>query len=137
MTLAAIEDSRQIVGVLTLDGDPFQKQITECTLVPSVQTNGDRVEVLSGAVLAPEETYEWALNLGFIQDFVDAQGLVMTLRAKAGSEVPFTWQPSFNGPEFEGVVRIRPTGIGGAVRNRLTGTVELPVLSHTSSTDTP
>lgn len=131
MTLAAIEDSRQRGGVLELDGDEFQKQTTECTLVPTANSVGDRTEVLSGQFLRPDETYDWALNIGYIQDFTDPAGLVMTLREKAGTEVPFTWTPNgLDGPTFEGHVLVRPTSIGGGVATRLTGTVELPVTDH-------
>lgn len=131
MTLDAIEDSRQRGGVLELDGDEFQKQATEVYMEPSAVSVGDRVEVLSGQVLAPSETYDWTLNLGYIQDFTDADGLVMTLRDKAGLTVPFTWTPNGSeGPTFEGNVLVRPTTIGGAVATRLTGTVQLPITDY-------
>lgn len=130
MTLAAIEESRLSGGTLTLDGDDFAKQHTDVSLVPSVESGGDRVEVLSGQFLAPDETYTWTLNLGFIQDFNDAEGIVNTLRTKAGQVVPFAWQPNdiMTAP-LEGTVRLRPTTIGGTVATRLTGTVELPVVT--------
>lgn len=128
MTLAAIEESRLSGGTLTLDGDDFAKQTTDVTLTPTVNQSGDRVETLSGQVLGAGEDYTWSLNLGFIQDFTDPTGLVVTLRAKAGQVVPFVWEPNAGGAPFSGTVRMRPTGIGGTVATRLTGTVELPVV---------
>lgn len=128
MTLAAIEDSRQRGGSLSLDGDAFEKQQTDVALNPSVNGGGEPVETLSGAFLAAEETYSWVLALGYIQDFTDPAGLVLTLRAKAGQEVPFSWTPNGEtGPTFTGTVKLRPVSIGGTVATRLTGTVDLPV----------
>lgn len=132
MTLAAIEESRLGSGVLTLDGDDYAKQATEVRLTPSVQAAGDKLETLSGAFLAGAESYDWTLNLGFIQDFDDPIGLVNTLRDRAGQVVQFVWQPNGTGPSFGGTVRIRPTEIGGGVNVRLTGSVELPVVTLTS-----
>ena len=130
MTLGAIEDSRQRGGTLTLDGDDFSKQHTDVSLVPAVVSSGDRVEVLSGDFLAGDEEYTWTLSLGFIQDFDDPAGLVNTLRAKAGQVVPFTWQPNdVIGTAESGTVKMRPTTKGGAVATRLTGTVDLPVVT--------
>jgi hypothetical protein len=130
MTLAAIEDSRQRGGTLALDNEQFEKQHTDVALNPSVNGAGDPVETLSGAVLSAPETYSWVLALGYIQDFTDPAGIVMTLRAKAGQEVPFSWTPNGEaGPTFTGTVKMRPASIGGTVATRLTGTVDLPVLT--------
>jgi hypothetical protein len=132
MTLEAIEDSRVRGGVLTLDTLPFEKQLSECSLVPSTETDGDDLEVLSGAVLKAAESYSWVLNLGLIQDFADPDGLVEYLRANKGDEVPFSWEPNdvATHPSYTGTVKLRPTRIGGQVNTRLTDTVELPVVGE-------
>lgn len=141
MTLAAIEESKQFVGTLTfgtgVGAKSFEKQVTECSLVPSVENgeSADRVETLGGQVIegSTSESYTWALNLGLIQDFLDAQGLVEYLRANAGTEVDFSWEPNSaatGGPTYTGTVKLRPTTIGGGIRVRLTSSVELPCVGE-------
>lgn len=135
MTLAAIEDSRVRGGVLTLDSNPFEKQVSECALVPAVSTDGDDLEVLSGAILSAPETTKWVLNIGLIQDFADADGLVEYLRANNGTEVDFEWEPnSTDAPSYAGTCKLRPTRIGGLVNKRLTDNVELPVIGEPEPT---
>lgn len=135
MTLAAIEDSRVRGGVLTLDSNAFEKQINEVSLVPDTSTDGDDVEVLSGAILKAEEVTAWSLNLGLIQDFDDPDGLVEYLRANYGQTVAYSWEPnSVGAPTYAGECKLRPTTIGGGVRVRLTSTVELPVVGDPTPT---
>lgn len=132
MTLAAIEDSRNKGGTLSLGGVAFGKQATDVSLVPAVVAGEGAVEVLTGQKISADETYDWALNLGFIQDFNEPAGLVMHLRDNAGEVQTYSWTPNQDGADtFTGTCRIRPTTIGGAVATRLTGTVELPVVTQT------
>lgn len=131
MTVGTIEDSRLKGGTLTLGGTSFAKQATSVSLVPSTETDGEAIETLSGATITPGESYSWALNIGMIQDFTDATGLVEYLRAHAGEEVAWSWKPNATGPTYDddgtSKVKIRPTTIGGDVATRLTSDVELPL----------
>lgn len=127
MTISAPEDSRLDVGVLTLGGTAHTKQISSVELEPAVETKGDTLELLSGHTLAPQESTKWALKLGYVQDFDDPDGLLEYLRAHAGEEVPFTWEPNDAGPAFSGHVTVRAGKYGGNVRVRLTSSVDLPV----------
>lgn len=131
-----VTDDRQKNGSLTLGtggaAKTFHTQSTSVALVPSVRSVGDEVEVLSGDVVSPDETYDWSLNLGLIQDFSDSAGVIEYLRANAGDEVAFAWFPngtaiSSTTPKYSGTVKVRPTTIGGGVNVRLTSEVELPV----------
>lgn len=127
MTVGTIEDSRLKGGTLTVDGQQFEKQITSCTLEPSETEEGERIEVLSGAVQEPDEVTNWALNLGAIQDFDDPSGLVEFARANAGDLVSFSWKPNGDGPTYSGTLRVRALPIGGDVAVRLTTTKAWPV----------
>lgn len=124
-----IVDSRQQNGTLSLDGTAFETQTNAVSLVPSFAEEGERVEVLSGDTIEPDEVTSWVLNIGLIQDFTDPDGLVEFLRANAGEVVPFLWFPAgATVVKYAGDVRIRPTTIGGGVAVRLTSEVELPVI---------
>lgn len=123
-----IEESRLKTGTLTLNALPFAKQATSVSLVPSTSTEGDPVEALDGSTITADETSTWSLNLGLIQDFDDPAGIIEWLRANAGTEKAFSWEPNaVDAPTYSGTVRVRPTTIGGGVNVRLTSEVELPV----------
>lgn len=122
-----ITDSRNKTGTLSLDATQFEKQQTAVSLVPSTDEEGDQVETLSGDTITPDDVTTWTLNLGFIQDFTDAAGIVEFLRANAGDVVDFEWLPTAGGPVYTGTVKVRPTTIGGDVAVRLTSEVVLPV----------
>lgn len=131
-----IIDSRNKNGTLSLDGEAFETQSTSVALVPSFAEEGDRVEVLSGDTIEPDEVTSWSLNLGLIQDFEDSDGIIEFLRANAGEVVPFLWYPAgATVVKYAGDVRIRPTTIGGGVAVRLTSEVELPVIGELDAPD--
>lgn len=128
MTVGTIEDSRLKGGTLTLDATEFAKQATNVNLEPAVESDGDRVETLSGATIEPDETTGWTLNVGAIQDFDDATGFVEFCRANAGQVVAFSWLPNADGaPTYSGDCRIRAVTIGGDVATRLSTTAAFPV----------
>lgn len=127
----AITDSRIKGGSLTLDNlTTFAKQITSCSLEPAEATEGEEIETMTGDKLSAAEVTTWVLNLGSIQDFDDAMGLVEFARQRAGEEVEFTWKPNdvAMGPTYSGVVKIRALTIGGEVATRLTNTKAWPVV---------
>lgn len=133
-----ITDSRNKTGTLTLDAVAFETQATAVSLVPSTDEEGDAVETLSGDTISPDDVTTWTLNITAIQDFEDAAGLLEFLRANAGDEVPFTWQPTVAAiPNWVGTVKIRPTTIGGEVNVRLTSEIVLPVTDGPTPDYTP
>ncbi len=129
MTVGTIEDSRLKGGTLVLDAVPFAKQQTDVALTPSVAEEGERVEVLSGAVIEPDEVTSWTLDLSSIQDFNDPQGFVEFSRANAGQIVSFAWLPNQVGaPTYSGMVRVRAVKIGGPVATRNSSDTSWPVI---------
>lgn len=122
-----ITDSRNKGGELTLDAQPFAKQLTSVELAPDTDEDGDAVETLDGSQILPDETTSWTLELGAIQDFDDPAGFVEFARANAGDVVPFTWRPNDGGPTYSGSVKVRAVTIGGDVNARLSSTASWPV----------
>ena len=137
MTVSAIEDSRLKGGTLTLDAQPFGKQMTSVSLEPSEAEEGESIETLTGATVEPDEVTSWVLNLGAIQDFDDPAGFVEFARANKGEIVPFTWDPNAGGPSYTGTVRVRAVTIGGDVATRLTSTKAWPVIGEPTPEDPP
>lgn len=123
-----IEDSRNKGGTLTLDAQPFAKQMTSVALTPAVDEEGDALEALSGDTIDPDEVTSWTLDLGAVQDFTDPAGFVRFAKENAGDVVPFTWAPrGAEGPTFGGNVKVRAVAIGGGVNTRLTSDTSWPV----------
>lgn len=134
MTIEAIEDSRLSGGTFTVDGQAFAKQLTSVTLTPSVDTEGDSVETLSGAKQEPDEVTSWVLELGAIQDFDDPAGFVEYARANRGQLVSFSWLPNSAGaPTYSGTVRVRAVAIGGTVAQRNNTEANWPVIGEPNS----
>lgn len=129
-----IEDSRNKGGVLTLDAQPFGKQMTSVALTPAVRQEGEAIETLTGDTLSPEDVTDWALDLGNIQDFNDPAGFIAFANANAGDEVAFSWQPNNDGPTYTGTVKVRAVGIGGDVASRLTSSTSWPVTGQPTTT---
>lgn len=130
MSLAATEDSRQRGGTLSLDATPFAQQVYTAELVPAVQEEGDRLEMLNGNELGPDERTEWSLSVGAVQDFDDPAGFLEFLRANAGTTVPFVWEPNaVDAPTYSGDLTVRAGRIGGATRVRLTSEITFPVVT--------
>jgi hypothetical protein len=121
-----ITESRLKAGTLTLDALPFATQATNVTLTPDVDEEGDRLEVLSGDALEPDDVESWVLHIEAIQDFDDPAGFVRFLFENAGTVVPYSWKPSATGDTWSGTVKVRASEIGGDVNTRLTTEVDLP-----------
>lgn len=131
-----IEDSRLKGGTLTLDAQPFAKQMTSVSLEPSEDTEGDPVETLDGSTIEADEVTSWVLNLGAIQDFDDPAGFVEFARAQRGELVPFSWKPNntAEAPTYTGTVRVRAVTIGGDVAGRLTTSKAWAVVGEPTAT---
>ena len=132
----AIEDSRLKGGTLTLDAlTDFAKQMTNVTLTPATEEDGEPVETLDGSTIEAEESTTWTLDLGAIQDFDDPAGFVEWAMANAGDVVAFEWTPNATGaPTYSGNVKVRPVPIGGDVNTRLTTTASWPIVGTPVST---
>lgn len=131
-----IEESRQKGGTLTLDAQPFAKQMTEVTLTPAVRTEGEALETLSGDTKSPDELTDWTLDMGAVQDFLDPAGFVAFANANAGDEVAFEWKPNADAtsPTYTGVVKVRAVQVGGAVNARLSSSTSWPVTGQPTTT---
>lgn len=130
-----ITQSRLKSGTLTIDAVDFAGQASNVRLTPSVTEEGDRLEVLSGDVLEPEELTEWALEFTGVQDFDDEDGWVEFCRASAGDVVAFTWEPnSVAAPSYAGTCKVRAVVIGGDVAARLTSDASFPVVTGPTPT---
>lgn len=135
MSIGATEESRQVVGILTFNTDEdvpvqlgsFEKQAHTVELAPAVRSEGDRLELLNGNSLLPEEFTDWTLNVGIVQDFNDPQGILELCRSRAGQIIGFTWEPNDEGPSFAGTIKVRAGRYGGPVRVRLTTDLSFPV----------
>ena len=119
-----ITESRVVTGVLTIDSVAFASQITNVSLVPSVATEGDPIEVLSGDKIAADEVVSWALVFTAIQDFNDEDGIVNYALENSGDTVAFTFTPDHvpdvtDGVTYSGTTKVRPLTIGGGVNVRL------------------
>ena len=130
-----ITDSRNKGGTLTLDAQPFAKQMTSVTLSPSEDTEGEPLETLDGSTVEADEVTSWELELGAVQDFTDPAGFVEYARANAGEVVAFEWAPNgATGPSYSGMVRVRAVPIGGEVASRLTAAKSWPCVGQPSVT---
>lgn len=128
MSIAVTEDSRQQGGTLTIGTTSFEKQVMTCSLVPDTREEGERLELLNTNTLLPDETTEWSLNVGVVQDFTDPAGFLEFCRANAGTIKSFTWEPNqIDAPTYSGDLMVRALTIGGATRVRLTSEVVFPV----------
>lgn len=124
-----IVESRLKTGTLTIESLEFNGQATGVSLVPSTAEDGDRVEVLSGDTILPDEVTTWALQWTGIQDFDDEEGWVNYALENAGEVVAATFVPDSNvtGVSYAMTVKVRPVQIGGDVNVRLTSDAEWPL----------
>jgi hypothetical protein len=130
-----ITDSRNKGGTLTLDALEFAKQMTNVTMTPSVDEEGDRIETLDESTIEPDEITSWAMDLGAIQDFTDAAGFVEFARANDGEVVSFVWAPNGAGEvSYAGTVKVRAVPFGGDVNTRLTTTASWSVITGPTPT---
>lgn len=121
-----ITDSRLKEGTLTIDGDAFATQATNVRLTPRTDETGDRLEVLSGDTVDPEDETTWSLVIDAVQDFDDPAGFVNFALQNAGEVVAYSWQPNPDAVTYSGNVKVRPVEIGGDVNTRNTTSAEWP-----------
>lgn len=123
-----IETTRIGPGTLTVGAAPLaiQQQCKSATLVPSenVQAdNADAVEVLSGEILAPDDTgetvtFDYELRASLYQDLRES-GIVAWSWENAGTEQPFTYVPNTGlGASFTGTLKPVPIQVGGDVGSK-------------------
>jgi hypothetical protein len=124
-----VVDSRVKNGTLTIDAVAFTGQAFNVQLVPSFAEEGDRLELLSGEVLEPEDVTSWSLNFSAVQDFDNEEGWIEFARASDGEVVPFTFKPnnSATAPTYSGTAKVRAVAIGGPTNQRLTSDAAWPV----------
>lgn len=120
-----IED-RLKTGTLTLDAVEFASQATNVSLDPETDEDGDRLEVLSGETLEPDEVTSWTLHVEAVQDFDDPAGFVRFCFENAGQVVPYSWKPNATGATWTGTIKVRPVQVGGDVNARLSTEADFP-----------
>jgi hypothetical protein len=129
-----IKDHRLKTGTLTIDALPFASQATNVNLEPKTDEDGDRLEVLSGETVEPDDVTTWDLNITSVQDFDDPAGFIATCLDQAGEVVPFVWQPNATGVSYAGTIKLRPVAIGGDVATRLDTDASFPVITGPTPT---
>jgi len=129
-----IED-RLKTGTLTLDAVSFASQATNVSLDPETDEDGDRLEVLSGETLEPDEVTSWTLHIEAVQDFDDPAGFVRFCFENAGQVVPYSWKPNAAGSTWTGTIKVRPVQVGGDVNARLSTEADFPCQETPTVTD--
>lgn len=115
-------------GTLTLGEtgtlQTFSAQLTNCRLVPDVQT-GDNIPVLSGDEVAGERTESFTLSGTLLQDFGVVDSLSEWTYTNRGQQFPFEFVPQNAGArKITGTVTVEPTEIGGDVKTKPTADFE-------------
>lgn len=119
-------------AVLTLGegaADDFAAAVSSLTLTPSssaVVWKG----LKPGASFTRQTKSTWTLDLGYAQDWSEAESLSVYLYEHEGESVPFNVQPDDDTGQdaFTGTVIIAPGAIGGAVDTFGESTVSLGIL---------
>lgn len=103
----------------------FSQQVTECSVTFGVDSTDD-IDVLSGGIVAGEDTFTASLKLEVLQD-ISATGISTWALEHRGELVPFTFIPATaEAREITGTVKIRPLDIGGKMKERPTASAEWP-----------
>lgn len=120
----AIKSYRVGPGTLKLGAagvDDFSCQVMSARCVPSpVVKTLDAVAVLCGETLESDEavTYDWVLEVKFLQDIEDA-GIIAYTWTNAGSSKAFELIPNTaKARKITGTVRVDPIAAGGDVDTR-------------------
>lgn len=99
-------------------------QVTKCVIAWDVDSEDD-TPVLSGEVLAGDDSFTASLSATFLQDDLTATGLVRYSWTHKGEQVPFRFIPSTAlGVECTGVIKLTPLDLGGDAKTRPTSEVE-------------
>lgn len=103
----------------------FSAQMTSVTIEPDVDAEDD-IPVLSGAVVAGEETETFVLSGSFLQD-ITLTGITTWTWNNSGTVVPFVFIPNtVTDRQVSGEVKVRKTTIGGDVKAKATADFEFP-----------
>lgn len=116
--------------------EEFAMQIKSATVTPEVEAEDDE-EVLSGAIVAGEETHTATLAGNFFQD-ISADGFTTWTWDNRGVEMPFTYIPNSAAARgITGVCKIRATVIGGDVGTKARADFEFPCVGFPDLVDAP
>lgn len=104
-------------------------QITSCTVSWDVEAEDD-IPVLSGAVEAGEEEFTATLSGNLLQDLSET-GITTWSWENKGTTTPFTFIPNdVVARHVSGVIKIRPTDVGGDVKKKATSDFEFPCVGE-------
>ena len=110
-------------SALTIDGDAFEGQINSAvftptsSIIPWTAINGDTYSFATPAT--------WTLDLGYAQDWNDADALSRYLHEHEGDTVVAVFEPVDGQPSVTANVTITPGAIGGDTTAVAAGTVSL------------
>lgn len=111
----------------------FGTQITSGEVSPETETEDDTT-VLSGDVIAGEESTKWTLKGAILQEY-SATSLLLWCKENAGTVVPFTFQPRTDeGLTVTGSCKIRPVRVGGEVKSQNDAEFEFPIIGDPTFT---
>lgn len=113
----------------------FGGQVVTAELTPEYETEDDRT-VLSGDVIAGEESETWTLSGEFLQEYMSGS-LLFWCQENAGTVVPFTFTPRTDGDlTCTGSVKVRAVKVGGEVKATNTTEFTFPVVGAVAFDDT-
>lgn len=125
-----VQISKQRMGTLTLDGEPFEAQQRSVSIIPPEQSDDQPDEVLSGDPLEDEDPEVWKLGLTAIQDWENPTGFLKFTWDRHGEAVPFVWAPKgAGGPTYAGTVRLSAGLVGGEMNRRTESELEWTITS--------
>lgn len=122
--------------VLTLDGTPYECEITGATLTPSADTQ-------TTAVLCPDGSasdtgpVSWTLDVDYLVDY-NAGSLFRLFAQNHGAVAAFSYEPdptNAPGVTWDGDVRLIAGPGGGAAGAWESGSVSLPIIGQPVITD--
>lgn len=108
-------------GVLTIGSAgsalDFSGRCTKAAITWKV-TEGDNTPVLSGEVLAGDDTFDATLEATVQQDDLTVGDLIDYSWANKGAPVPFTFTPYTGSRSITGTVKVQPIDVGGDVDSK-------------------
>lgn len=112
-------------------GDPLEiaAQVTSCTVEWDVESEDD-IPVLSGDIVAGEETHTAQLSGNLFQD-ISETGITSWSWENKGTTVPFTFIPAdLEARHVTGMVKVRALAVGGEVKKKATSDFEFPCVGE-------
>ena len=118
-------------GTLTLgevgSEQEIAAQITDATAEPSVESEDD-IPVLTGEVVAGEDTETWVLKGNLLQD-ISTTGINTWSMNNTGTVQPFSYVPNDGvGRALVGDIKVRSLAIGGPVKKKAQSDFEFPIV---------